>query len=130
MNLRPLFIGDTERAAIKKLVAFAEQNVISSAQLLRITSGSEKPVGDNPQHVCVIPVGYRCVFSIDDQPTLGPCRHLSVSVLGDGTAPNEVAVETLAKEFGFRGTYEDMDAIHVEPIAHNKVAVNFLQRKT
>lgn len=129
MKLRPLVIADAERAAIRRLTDHAERNIVTSARILRTIAGSERPVGDDPNFVCVIPVGYRCVYSIEEQPKFGTCWHLSISVLGEGAAPNEAAVEMLASEFGFRGKIKDMDHVWTEPVTKAKVAVNLLQRK-
>jgi hypothetical protein len=126
MKIRPLIVTDTERALIRGMIAHAERNVISIERFQRMIIGEEKPVGDDPDFVCVIPLGYRCVFTLDEQPC-GLCRHLSVSVLGQGAAPNPAAVEMLAAEFGFRGGVKDMFAVWTEPVPPKKVAVNFLQ---
>ena len=88
MKLRPLVVADAERAMIRRVIDHAARNVISRDRLQRTIAGEEKPVGDNPDFACVIPVGYRCVYSLEEQP-LGVCRHLSISVLGEGGAPNE-----------------------------------------
>lgn len=129
MKIRPLVIADAERAVIRRLVDHAEHNIVTSARILRTIAGSERPVGDDPNFVCVIPVGYRGVYSIEEQPKFGACRHLSISVLGEGAAPNEAAVEMLASEFGFRGKIKDMDHVWTEPVTKVKIAVNLLQRK-
>ena len=128
MKLRPLVVADAERAMIRRVIDHAARNVISRDRLQRTIAGEEKPVGDNPDFACVIPVGYRCVYSLEEQP-LGVCRHLSISVLGEGGAPNEAAVEMLATEFGFRGGLEDMAHVWTEPVSAGKIAVNLLQAK-
>jgi hypothetical protein len=128
MKLRPLVITDVERATIRRVVDHAELNVINRERLQRMIARKEKPVGDNPEFACVIPVGYRCVYSSEEQP-FGICRHLSISVLGEGAAPNEAAVEMLAAEFGFRGGIKAIPHIWTEPAGTGKIAVNLLQTK-
>jgi hypothetical protein len=128
MKVRPLVMTDAERATIRRLVDHAARNVINRERLQRTIAGEAKPVGDEPEFTCVIPVGYRCVYSLEEQP-LGICRHLSISVLGEGAAPNEAAVEMLATEFGFRGGLESMAHVWTEPVSAGKIAVNLLQTK-
>ena len=126
MKVRPLVITDTERAAIKKVIAHAEQNVFSVRDIFQSIQRKKPPVGDVPAFVCVVPFGYRCVFSFEHQPH-GQYRHLSVSVLGDGVAPNPEAVQMLATEFGFRGQLDNDMLIWTEPFGENKIAVNVAQ---
>lgn len=104
--MRPLLIGPGEHAAIAKVVAHAEANRFNLHDLMAILKGTRRPPGDDPAFVCHLPVGFRCVFSIDQQP-IGWCRHLSVSVNAPGAWPNENAVSFLAHEFGFRHTLKD-----------------------
>ena len=113
---------------IRRLVDHAARNVVTRERLQQMIAGEVKPVGDEPEFTCVIPVGYRCVYSLEEQP-FGVCRHLSISVLGEGAAPNEAAVEMLATEFGFRGGLEDMAHVWTEPFGAGKIAINLLQTK-
>lgn len=99
MKVRPLIIGDEAKAKIAKVRAYAEQNVISLNEVIRLLGQTERAVGDDERRVCHLEVGFRVVFSLEEQPS-GLCRHLSVSVTGD-KYPNEHAVELLAREFGF-----------------------------
>lgn len=57
--------------------------------------------GDDPNHVVNIPIGVRCVFSIDWTPD-GWMRHLSVSVTGRGKWPHPVLIGELMRLFEFR----------------------------
>ena len=59
--------------------------------------GEAKPPGDIPGHACTLPVGFKVVYSIENQPG-GLYRHLSVSVDGDKW-PNEYAVQEIARAF-------------------------------
>jgi hypothetical protein len=126
MKLRPLVLTETERALIRQVIDHAAHHVLNRSRIEKIIAGKEEPPGNTPEFTCVIPLGYRCVFTLEEQPP-GICRHLSISVLGEGAAPNPEAVEALATEFGFRGGLTEMDAVYPETIAKNKCAVNLVQ---
>jgi len=128
MKLRPLVITEAERASIRRVVEHAERNVVSRKRLEDMIAGRASAPGDTSEFTCVIPVGYRCVYSIEEQP-MGVCRHLSISVLGEGVAPSEAAVDMLAAEFGFRGGVKAMNQAWMENIAKNKFAINLVQTK-
>jgi hypothetical protein len=92
-----------------------------------------------PEHTCVVPVGYRCVFSIDEGEDGHWYRHLSVSVLGDGAAPNEYAVGMIMKELGFEtqfpctGKAPERLGMTLEDIGgekQKKIAVGIIERLT
>jgi hypothetical protein len=116
MTNRPLIIGQAQQEDISKVVSYAEQHSYSYEQIMvmsggRMASANElqqksdpdlPAIGDDPGHCCVFPVGFRCVFSIEQQPApLNWCRHISISVSGKGM-PNPVAVDVILQEFGFR----------------------------
>lgn len=96
--MRPLIIDHKAIAALKE---YAENNVVTTIDMQLTVSGKKKPVGDNPEHVLVLPVDYRIVFSIEAQPA-GMVRHISISILGVDAFPNMIAAQLIAKEFGFR----------------------------
>lgn len=114
------------------MVEYAEQHRISLHDLFVIL-GRQGVVGEDPQRRCIVPVGFRCVFSIEQQPDpVGWCRHLSVSVPEAGRAPNFEAIYLLATGlFGFRPfTTRDPNTMFLtEPIGPNHIAVNVLQRR-
>lgn len=101
MKLRPLIITEIERANILRVREYALQHPVSYQELLLLMKGELAPVGDNPNHACRLPVGYRCVFSIEEQ-AAGKIRHLSVSVSEAGKYPNEYSIDMIAHEFGFQ----------------------------
>lgn len=101
MRIRPLIIDEQAKAEIKRLIDYAEANIVSLIELHRIKYGGAPQAGDNPQRVCMLKMGYRCVFSIDEQPS-GIYRDLSVSVSGDGEAPSIPAMCMIMQEFGFK----------------------------
>lgn len=83
--------------------------------------------GEHPEFVCIVPVGYRCTYSVEDQPSLGLCHHLSVSVM-DGPAPGESAVDVLLDLFGFTGGLKGAVHAWVEDIGPDQIAINVLAR--
>jgi hypothetical protein len=103
--MRVLIIDDLAKAEIKRVVAHAEANRMGIHDLMRVIKRVDPPVGDRQGYECRVEDGFRCVFSIEQQPC-GWMRHLSVSVPG-GKYPNEHAVIMLAKEFGFAQPVEN-----------------------
>lgn len=127
MKLRPLVLNEASRADIQRVKRFADLHRVPLGQVLDTVAGKAGPVGNNPAYTCVVPFGYRCCFSIEDQPK-GTFRHLSISVSGDGYAPSTEAAEALALEFGFTGSLKDWAIYEEKYSGVNKAAINFLQR--
>lgn len=105
-NARALILTDITRAAITRLVQFAQEHPITRE---RLTHAVENPraaraVGDDTRYRVIVPMDYRCVFSIEDQP-MGLSRHLSVSVPRKGSAPSPPSVAMLMVEFGFSRSF-------------------------
>ena len=106
-----LMIGDTERARIAELIAYAKAHPLtfdvirqcmtedkSTLKLEDRQPGHERPPS---QHI-EFPGGYRAAYSVEMQP-VGICSHLSISVFGrskPGMMPSEPAVQMIAEEFG------------------------------
>lgn len=140
---RPLVLDDSSKALVADVVQFAEAHRMSIDTLKAVVAGDIEPPGSNSNFSCTVPIGYRCVYTIEQQPKLGWCRHLSVSVL-NGPAPNEHAVNMLLKEFGFTCAVKPHefvklepefkggwpDHLYTEPLAKGQVAVNIIQRMT
>jgi hypothetical protein len=125
--MRPLVINEAVKADVNRVKEYAHANPVRIASVVRTAGGSRPPVGDNKEHACVLPMGYRCVFSIEEQP-MGFCRHLSVSVPEKGKAPNENAVLELMKLFGFKATaYGPGVMVWLEDISNDFKAVNVLE---
>jgi len=97
MKLRPLILDEDTRREILRVRQHADRGPLPLAASFRAIANPDLAVGNNPQHVCVVPVG-------------------------------AIAVQELAKEFGFRGGLEDYDRAWVEDITPSKVAVNVVQR--
>ena len=106
-----LIIGETERAKIAEVVAYAKahpvlfetvrKGVVDDTDVLQLKDrvpGVERP----PSAHVVFPGGYRAAFSIEQQPA-GFCSHLSISVFGrsrKGMMPSLEVVQMLCEEFG------------------------------
>lgn len=101
MKNRPLVLDDRSLDEIKRVMDFAEANRIDIHRLFRMLKNEEMSVGDIAGYACVIPFGYVCVYSIEQQAEYWT-RHLSVSVTEAGCSPNEMAVLELALAFGFK----------------------------
>lgn len=100
--MRPLILNDETRAEVQRVLRHAEANVMSWAELQgRATGAIKTPLGADPAFRCVIPMGYGCVFCFEMQRAI-KLRYLSVSVDTPGKYPNEVAMEEIAKLFGFK----------------------------
>jgi hypothetical protein len=115
-------------AEIARVVAFADARRIYAADLFRMCARQIPPPGHDENYTCIIPVGYRCVFTIEEQPRLGWCRHLSISVQPwePNVYPNVFATEILLPEFGFQRGLGDIHCFQEVPgdVVPN---VNFLQ---
>ena len=104
--MRPLVIAPETLGQIKRVVAFATENPVSLPRLQRMATGLERPIGDDPRFALIVPVGFRCAFSFEEQPVLGLARHLSVSVQGPpGRLPSPEAMALLMEAFGFSATF-------------------------
>jgi len=106
MAIRALLLGDRECALIERVVKHAFRFPVSLTKVKETIAGTEPPVGDNPEFCCIIPNGFRCVFSFEEQPH-GWCRHLSISIPTVDGAPSPIAVEMLMPAFGFTGKLTD-----------------------
>lgn len=115
--------------------------IISAATLLEVarvirhaeahpwmpSMGTKWIAGEHPEFVCIVPVGYRCTYSVEHQLSVGRVRHLSVSVL-DGQSPGQSAVDVLLDLFGFTGGLKGAVHAWVEDIGPDQIAINVLAR--
>ena len=117
---RPLLIDESTRQQITKTVHYAEQHPYTIPRLLGVAQGQAPAAGNNPEHQVMIPVGFRCVFTIDHN-VKKRYRHLSVSVDTPGKLPSVAHVQAIMKEFGFqhRIGYPDLHIHADEPGAIN-----------
>ena len=127
--MRALLIDDAARAEIRRVAGHAVRHPFGEAEMLRrVGDPLIPPVGDSPEFACEVPLGYRCVYTVERQ-LIGWCRHLSVSLLGQavrGLGPSPEAVSWLMAEFGFSGGVRDA-ITYVEPLGEGCFAVNLLQ---
>ena len=122
MSHHLLIIGAESLADIARLIAHAEKHPFTLAELKRQILAEEPPVGDDPAFVCHLPVGFRIVFSIEEQPGIGWCRHIFISVKGvKGAMPSREAVAEIMGHFGFRDGIENTGWIE------NEHALNFIE---
>ena len=116
--MRTLVLGAQQRAAIKTLMQYAENNFIPLEKMYLIAEGKLPPMGDFDGYSLNIPIGVRVVYTVEEHPTSGPglhkgarkLKHLSVSVANEGTSkgsyPHPVLVDQLLEAFHFRGRLE------------------------
>lgn len=127
--MRPLAIGEKEKKAIKQLIEYARTHPYSREKLQLIVDGMEQAPGDIKPYSISLPVGFKVVFTIEDQP-MGICKHLSVSVDDPKKLPSPEAINMIAEEFGFVGTVENMEYgtvfLEEESNAINIIQKNFI----
>lgn len=116
--MRPLLISDEQ---LKELKEFAEKNTIAFDEMKQIKDGVLKPMGDRPEHLRIIPVGYRVVYSIE-QHFERWMRHVSVSVDAEGKLPSIDSVGAIMHELGFNSKL-DLAHVYIE----DERAINVLE---
>jgi len=109
---------------VERVIEYAEKNIVSHSTLEAMIAGQARPVGDNKLHACIIRP-FRIVYSIEEQ-AIGLCRHLSVSISGTTSVPNQSSLNGLVKLFGFEGDVTDC-YVWVEELPHSISAVNLVQ---
>lgn len=125
MKLRPLIIDEDARNKFRKVIEHAEANVFTMDDLLDIYNKQGTIAGDMKEFTCILPFGYRIVYSIEEQ-NPSKVRHLSISVNEDDKLPNELAVKEIIKEFGFTNELENC-LLRLEPIGPNRQAINIIE---
>lgn len=118
-------------AEIEVVVQYSERHKFSIRDLVRML-GSATRIGDDPGHRVIVPMGFICCFSIEEQ-QCGWCRHLSTSLNTEdaGRMPRPAAAWLIAQQFGFRGDdcsacdYLDRESI---PGGRGRMAINMIQR--
>lgn len=101
MKIRPLILDDEARARAAEVKMFAAAHVFT----IENRDWSAAPVGEDPRHTLSLKIGYRVVYSQEEQlcnakPKL--CHHISVSVDEEGMYPHELAVKEICELFGFK----------------------------
>jgi hypothetical protein len=131
--MRALLIDEITRKKIADVIRYAEENVYSMDDLLDMINGQLRPPGDDVFRVIVIPIGYRTVYSLEDQAS-GMCRHISISVPNSGKLPSIPAVQMIIKEFGFKNDLvipSDINVpikIDVEELGDNHQAISIIEK--
>lgn len=123
--MRPLLIDDDARKEIARVCQYAEENRVSNREMKnRIENPGEYcAAGDEPGHVCYFHVGFKCVYSLEEQnQPLGWCRHLSVSVADIEKMPHIEAVKLIMKEFGITKPIEQC-CVYIEDSSPKSVNV-------
>ncbi len=101
--MRALLFDESTEDRIKEVIQWAENHKLTIDYFLdAMLDKSLKPIGDNPMHVVHIPIGFRCVFSINYSPD-GDARALSISVdsRSKGMYPSIEHTREIMKKFGF-----------------------------
>lgn len=127
--MRPLIIFEETKRDMQRLRAHAEANPLVLSELKRRFE-SKEGIGDDPQFSCRIPVGFKVVFSIEQQPPpLGLCRHISISVEQPGRSPHFEAVNMIMAEFGMEGPVQTLKApsmVYREDLPGGRSAINVI----
>lgn len=124
--MRLLIIDDTIKEVIQRVVTYAEMHVYSMDDLLDMYNKQLPIVGDIPEHVCHIPMGFRVVYSIEEQ-NVGKIRHISISVETSGKLPSVPAIEQIIKLFGYTNDLCDC-LVRLEPIGDNHEAITVVEK--
>jgi hypothetical protein len=124
-----LVLNPAIRAEIDRVVAYAHEHRYTLPEMMLRKLGHRSPPGDNPEHVVVVPLGFRCVYTVDQNEKRDWFRHLSVS-LPDAppeSAPAVAAVQLLIGAFGFVGPLEKC-GIWLEDTPTGHKAVNVVEK--
>lgn len=108
--MRALIIDKEAQAEIARVCGYAETHRMNNFELRGRVELAETrmSVGDDPGHCCNIRQGFKAVLSIEEQnPPLGWCKHLSVSVAAIDKMPHIEAVKLLMQEFGLSKPMEE-----------------------
>jgi hypothetical protein len=118
-----LIIDEATRQRIAEVVQYAEAHTFSLDDLLDVHNQEPdaQVAGDMEDFVCYIPLDYRVVYSIEDQPIR--VRHLSISVSTPGRLPSVAAVAEIMRWFGFVSQLSDC-MVQLEAIGPDRQAVN------
>lgn len=125
MKNRPLIITPEIKEELLSLKEYAEKNTYSMDDLLDMYNKQKPVAGDIKEHVRHIPVGFRVVYSTENQ-TKGFIKHLSISIDEDNALPGIPAVELIMKELGFEDGLENC-LINLEEISEKRKAISVIQ---
>jgi hypothetical protein len=100
---RVLLIDNAVLERIHEIQAYAEAHVFTVDQLKAIMkAGPEAAAGTDPGFRMIIPMGYRTVYTLEEQrEPVGRCTHVSISLDGPwGALPHPTAVNVILQAFG------------------------------
>jgi hypothetical protein len=130
--MRVMVIGANEKKLLADLRKNAEANRFNRKQFLEMVEQVRPAPIDVPGFSCTIPYGFSICFSLEEQPRVGWCRHLSVAVDDPARVPNPPAVGLLMEELGFKHCNLEVYSpdIHVwtEDLSNGGKAINVLER--
>lgn len=137
MKIRPLIIGPAEDAKIAEILAYAKTRVVPCNRLMRLSEeqNQDNAIGNDLNLIIEFPIGYRVVYSQEEQPMHGICHHISISV--DETPspeppnqvlPSEEAVNLIMQSFGIKRTVRNALFIYIEPLDYGGLgAINVIE---
>jgi hypothetical protein len=126
----PLVIGDEQVAELKRIKEYAEAHVYTVADMYLRKQGTLQAPGDLNAFKCMIPVGFKVVFSLEQHPQQDGsyvlARHLSVSVARHKRVPSIPAVQMIMDELGFEKPIAEC-IIDMEEIGKGEMAISVLE---
>ena len=107
-----LVIDQKTQETIRAMIEKARKDIVPIADAMKYAQGDDSPLltyeerNDEIVRKCppqkLVLSSYHIYFSFEEQP-IGLLRHISVSVKKRGKTPHPIAMEMIAKEFGFSG---------------------------
>jgi hypothetical protein len=133
--MRPLIIGPEEDRRCREIREYAFANPYSMDAMEGVMIlGADAAPGANPKFRIIIPMGFRCVFTVEQQPEpVGLVTHLSVSLADGepGAMPNPIALTEIQRTFGLTNQQITDGFIHswIEPIDYDPgQAINIMNK--
>ena len=106
-----LIIDDSVRLALTGLAEHAMDNRYSLDDLMDIKNDPAKSPGFDPKFNCVVPIGYRVVFTVEEHPKTKQegsgvpetvaLRHMSMSTNKEGMLPPPYFIQEVMEILGF-----------------------------
>lgn len=125
MATRALIIGAQEKQHIKKVMEYAEKNVLGNKADLELSPAMQD------KYVCKIPFGFRVMFTIEEHPgndrSAPPIkmRHINISVPSKNSYPNTKTCNMILRAFGFK---QAMESEGVRIWTEANLAINIMER--
>lgn len=95
-----LLMDENFKKELERIRLYAEAHPMTAADLILLKQGLQKPPGDTPHFSCLLPVGFRVVYTVEKVGGAST-KHVSVSCDRPGKHPNPGVVEQIMKELGF-----------------------------